>query len=420
MGGDALTPPRTRILSVIDTLGMGGGEHRLLSFARTVDRDRFQHRIVTIQQADPSREAFWAMRQQYVEAGVGVSSLGDVPSPRRMRLCGAGHLVHAARRLRHRIDLLRGTMREWRADVVDAHLASAATVGVLAGAVTRTPAVMTLYSTGPLVPAPFWGLLGRVVMGLASAVVTDSEARRRDIRRWMRPARPRVLVIPNGIARPAPTRGSDEIRAMIGIPRDPRIRVIAQVASIAKHKGHLVLIEAARAVLARRPEAVFVFVGYPAQGDPGYRDVVERAVRAHGLAERIRFLSYPGPIGDVWQVVDVQVHASTFDSLPNALIEGMSLAKPIVATRVGGVAEMLEDGRSALLVPPHDARALADALGRVLDDPALAIRLGAAAHDRYRQGYHAQVMTRALEDVFAEVASRRRRHPEWSFQPQRG
>lgn len=410
---------RLRILSVIDTFAMGGDEHRLLSFGKSVDRDRFDHRVVTIQQADASRAAFWAMQQQYVAAGVGVSSLGERPPAGATPSRGVRHLVDATRRLRRRVAMLSALVREWRADVVDAHLESAGLAAVLAGALTRTPTLVTLYSPIPLTPPPFWWLMGRVVMGMASAVVTDSEARRRDIRQWMRPLRPRVLLIPNGIAPPAAGRPRDEIRALLGIPPDPRIRVIGQIAAFAKHKGQMVLVEAARAVLARAPEAVFVLVGYP-QADPGYRDAVERLVRAHGLADRIRFMSYPGPIGDVWQAIDVQVHASTYDSLPNALIEGMSLGKPIVATTVGGVPEMLEDGHSALLVPPHDARALAEALGRVLDDAALATRLGAAAHRRYLAGYHAGVMTGALETVFADLAWKRRRHARWSLQTQSG
>src|SRR5207247_1935638 len=100
-----------------------------------------------------------------------------------------------------------------------------------------------------------------------------------------------------------------------------------------------------------------------------------------------------------------------YDSLPNALIEGMSLAKPIVATTVGGIPDMLEHMHSAVLVPPGDGRALAKALLRLLEDADLAARLGDAAHRQYRQGYQAAVMTRALQECFSDLVARSRRRP---------
>jgi glycosyltransferase involved in cell wall biosynthesis len=402
---------RVRVLSIIDDLGFGGDENRLLSFATTIDRERFEHRVVTVQPPDSSRSESWAMHQHYNAAGVRPSSLRGVPGPPVTAARNALHVVGAARRLLHKVNDLRRVLREWRADVIDAHLEPAALVSVLAGAASRTATAVTLYSPVPLTPSPLWPVVGHLVMGMASVIVTDSQARRQDITRWMRrPQRP-VLVVPNGIAPPQAARPADEIRAELGIPRDPGIRVIGQVAGLAKHKGHVDLLEAARRVLALAPSTMFLLVGFP-KGDVTYRQRLERTIREQGLGDRIRIVSYPGPIGDVWKVIDIQVHASTYDSLPNALIEGMALAKPIVATTVGGVPDMLKHLESALLVPPHDPGAIASALLRLVRDPALAARLGAAAHRRYRAGYQPAVMTRALEGCFAELATRRGRRLE--------
>jgi len=399
---------RVRVLSIIDDLGFGGDENRLLSFATTIDRERFEHRVVTIQPPHASRSESWAMHRHYVAAGVRPSSLGGVTGPPATAARNTLHIVGAARRLLHKVNELRRVLREWRADVIDAHLEPAALVSVLAGAASRTPTAVTIYSPVPLTPPPLWPVVGHLVMGMASVIVTDSQARRQDITRWMRrPQRP-VLVVPNGIAPPQTARPPDEIRAELGIPRDPGIRVIGQVAGLAKHKGHMDLLEAARLVLALAPSTMFLLVGFP-KGDVTYRQRLEQTIRELGLADRIRLVSYPGPIGDVWKVIDIQVHASTYDSLPNALIEGMALAKPIVATTVGGVPDMLKHLESALLVPPHDPGAIASALLSLVGDPALAARLGAAAHRRYRAGYQPAVMTRALEGCFARLATRRQR-----------
>src|SRR5207244_5654075 len=121
------------------------------------------------------------------------------------------------------------------------------------------------------------------------------------------------------------------------------------------------------------------------------------------LADRVRLVSYPGPIGDVWKAIDIQVHAATYDSLPNALIEGMSLAKPIVATTVGGIPDMLEHMHSAVLVPPVDVRPLAQALLRLLEDANLALRLGSARHRAPCQGSQAAVIRRGLQESFDDL-----------------
>jgi glycosyltransferase involved in cell wall biosynthesis len=171
------------------------------------------------------------------------------------------------------------------------------------------------------------------------------------------------------------------------------------------------VVDAARLVLAVAPSTIFLLVGFPSD-DTTFAEHLRRRIRDHGLADRIRVVSYSGPIGDVWKIIDIQVHTSAYDSLPNAVIEGMALAKPIVATAVGGGPEMLTHLESALLVPPHDTGALATALMRILGDPALGARLGAAAHRRYRARYQPTVMARALERCFAELATppRRRTH----------
>jgi L-malate glycosyltransferase len=401
---------RVRVLSVIDDLGFGGDENRLLSLATTIDHTRFEHRVVTIQRPDPSRAESLAMHAHYRAAGLELSSLEEIarlpgrPAQGRLRLVGAG------RRLLHKALALGRVAREWAADVIDVHLEPAALVGVPAGVLTRTPTVVTVYSPVPLTPPPLWSVAGRLALGSASVIVTDSDARRRDIAWWMRPRRPLIGVIPNGMSPPRPTRSAQEIRAELGIPSDPAIRVIGQVAALAKHKGHMDLLQAARLVLARAPSTVFLLVGF-SKGDAAYGEQLKRSIAEAGLANTIKLVGYPGPIGDVWSVIDIQVHASTYDSLPNALIEGMSLGKPIVATTVGGVPDMLTHRQSALLVPPHDPTALANALVELLADRGLAERLGAVARERHRQGYQPATMTRALERCFAELASARHRAP---------
>ncbi len=106
----------------------------------------------------------------------------------------------------------------------------------------------------------------------------------------------------------------------------------------------------------------------------------------------------------MWKVIDIHTHPTQLDSLPQAIMEAMSLGLPSVVTPTGGIPTMVDHDRTGLIVPLRDPIALADALLRLLREPETAARLGRAAQDRYRQRYTTATMTSALENVFAGLA----------------
>jgi hypothetical protein len=128
---------RKRILSVIGDLGFGGGENRLLALARNIDRNRFEHILMTINQADPDREETCAMRRHYAEAGVELKDLGEGPSSGT-----TPRVRHKAARLMRRVRKLCDVIKQLDIDVVDAHLEPAALVGVMAAAITGRRSAM--------------------------------------------------------------------------------------------------------------------------------------------------------------------------------------------------------------------------------------------------------------------------------------
>jgi glycosyltransferase involved in cell wall biosynthesis len=213
-------------------------------------------------------------------------------------------------------------------------------------------------------------------------------------------------VIPNGIPPPSSNRSLHELRALVEIPNDPQIRVVGQVSRLTPFKGHMQLLEAARLVLNERSDVYFLIVGFVR--DVAYRRLLlERAAELR-IADRVRMISYAGNIGDMWKLIDIYAHASLFDSLPNAIIESMSLAKPSVVTAVGGVPSLVQNGRTGLVVAPNDPGALGKALLCVLENAEFAKRLGDAAYLRYLEGYTPERMTTQLEQLFLDLVSRRR------------
>jgi len=398
---------RARILSLVEDLGFGGDEARLLAFAQSIDRARFTHIVATIRGPHPEdARDVRTMHRHFRDAGVTVLPLtrhraersADVRTPlgiARAVVVGA-QAGWALRRL----------IREESVDLIDAHLNGASVVATLVGWATGTPVVVTLYHASPTARyARLTSLAIRFALARARAIVTDSRARRDEIRELMRRPTTRIAVIPNGVFPCSTNRGRFEMRRALGLPEDPDVRVIGQVGRLVPFKGHLVLLRAARAVVDAEPRTCFVFVGYERRGD-AYRRRLESEIAELRLDDHVRVISYPGPIADVWKAIDIHVHASLFDSLPNAIIESMSVGKPAVVTSVGGIPEMAEHQRTALVVPPGDAPALVEALLRLLREPRAAERLGAAARERYTQRYRPDVMTAQLERLFVEVLAR--------------
>ena len=195
-----------------------------------------------------------------------------------------------------------------------------------------------------------------------------------------------VDVIPYGVDpqafQPDPAAGA-AVRAELGLPPDTPL--IVTFSRLVYKKGLTYLLEALPRILERQPRAVLAIAGY---GD--LRAELERradelgvasSVRFPGQIERQRAASYIGA-ADVYAVPSIRDQKGNVDGLPNALLEGMAAARPIVASRVAGIPDVIVDGVHGLLVPERDPGALAGAVARLLGDRDLARRLGAAARRR--------------------------------------
>jgi glycosyltransferase involved in cell wall biosynthesis len=391
---------RTKVLSLTSKLYFGGHEHRLLSLAQHIDRGRFEHCVATLTRDPEDARDQGAMRPQFAAAGIPVEDLG---MPQETVGKGGGAAVcRSAFGVGRGISRLAAYLRRRKIEVVEAHHTTAMFVSVLAAKLAGVRSIVTAYHTRSWERA-WMQWPGKLTLRWADAVVTDSRARGDEIAAWSGLPPSKITVIPNGIEPPGAARPSPEVRAALGLPADPSIKVIGQVSGMVPSKGHDVLLEAAARILRRNPRVAFLFVGY-ARGHEEYVRQLRQRVEQLGLAGRVCIGGYPGPIGDVWNVIDLHVHASRFDSLPNAIIEGMSLGKPAVVTSVGGIPEVVTHGETGLIVPPGDIDGLEGAILRLLDSPAEAARLGAGARRRYEERLRPERMTADMEQLFARLA----------------
>lgn len=133
-------------------------------------------------------------------------------------------------------------------------------------------------------------------------------------------------------------------------------------------------------------------------------DELRRSAEALGVADAVQFLGHIEDPDRLLTSASVFVLPSWAESLPYALLEAMALGMPIVATKVGGIAEAISDQHSGLLVPPRNPTALSEAIGRLLGDPHLASALGAAAHQRAYERFNLQEMLDCLAAIYREAA----------------
>lgn len=179
--------------------------------------------------------------------------------------------------------------------------------------------------------------------------------------------------------------------------------LIGMVGNLDWRKNPLLLVEAAALVRREVPGVRVVLVG--AFADPRYEARVRDRIRALGLHEAVSvtgFLSNPFPL---MRRLDVLVHPAVRDPFPLALLEGMALARPIVATAVGGIPEMLVDRESGRLVPEGDAAALAAAIVETLRDPAAGARLGAGAYARLTTHFTLEGFAARMFGVFDQAVA---------------
>jgi glycosyltransferase involved in cell wall biosynthesis len=392
---------KIHILSVIDDLHFGGDEYRLRAFAKSLDKRHFDHTVLTLMKEDRAiGEKYGSMLDQYRQWGIRLMDMGQpaVGTGKRREKTITRRLFSAW----EKIYKLASLIRKEKVDVLDVHLSPANPVCAVAALHLGIPFVVTLYQVNTMQSSKLW-LAGQFNLGNAALLITDSQSQALVVSHWLIRRRP-IRVIPNGTSPPQPVRTRESMFKLFNIPERP-ITIIGQVSSLVSYKGHLILLDAAKRVLDRRPDCFFLMVGYE-RGDEGYRESLLRRAAYLGIADRVRIDGYPGPIGDVWNIIDIHVHASELDSLPNALIEAMSLGKPSVITSVGGVPEVVKHGVNGVLVAPNDAEQLAKGLLLLMSDSILRAAIVHGAQSTYAEHFCPQMMARKLENAFRDIVAR--------------
>ncbi len=236
----------------------------------------------------------------------------------------------------------------------------------------------------------------RMLLRQADRLVTVSDALRNELIALRPQVAGRTLTIPNGVDTSADAVEQATARAALELPAEAL--VVGMVARLAPAKGIAEFIQCCKLVSEQWPAARFVLAG----GGPLWEEAQARREEL-GLGDRLQLLGEVESAREVMGAVDVLVVASTSEGSSVVAMEAMAYGKPVVATRVGGLPEVVSDGETGIVVEPGDPRGLAEGIGRLLHDPDLGRQMGMRGRQRARQCYDTRQMLARVKDVYADL-----------------
>ncbi|MCL5270593.1 MAG: glycosyltransferase [bacterium] len=364
-----------RVLQLTSTSLMGGAEQMVLHLLRAADPVRVRFEVLSLLgPGDLTRRA--------AEAGVPAVHWNLAGMGRPWRWPG---LWRRMRRF-----LIRG-----RFDAVHCYglRADLAVRWVAAG--LGVPVLSSISSPDPWRRAPHVWLDRLTADGVTAWVAVCEAARQTRLRRERFPA-DRIHVVLNGLPDQAPPTVEARRAARARWRLAPDAPVLAVVGNLRPAKGYPDLIEALAGLRTRVPGLICL-----AAGRDDSAGALPALARARGLESALKFIGFnEDPSRELLPAADLLVMPSHWEGCPVALLEAMRAGLPSVATRVGGIPELITDGREGLLVPPHAPGALTEALAALLVDPARRAAMGAAARARFLATFTADRMAAELTALY--------------------
>lgn len=372
-----VVPPDARVLlHIVDSGGLYGIERVLLNLLPALQRHGHQVALLCMSAAGSSGAE---VGDAATKLGVPVSCVGYAG---RFSATGALRLYR--------------TIASYQPRIVHLHGYKAT---ILAGAVSLVraiPAVATYHGeAGKALDLPrlatYSAVETRLLRRLRGVVAVSEPVREELLRRKVK--RERVVIIHNGIRDWTRQAGT-----AIDIAPSRFAPTLLMVGRLIREKNTALALDLLARVRERYPTA-----GLVVAGDGPLRSSLEEKARTLGIAEWVQFLGFVEDVRGLLSRCDCFLLPSSTEGMPNALLEAMAAAAPIVATQVGGIPAAITDGVEGLLVPPGDTERLSAAVSRVLDDPRLRRALGAAARARFEREFTDDHMADAYS-AFYEIA----------------
>jgi glycosyltransferase involved in cell wall biosynthesis len=371
---------RYNVFYITSTSDIGGAETMLLRFLQSADRRRFNFFVCSL-----SGSGLLTAR----------CSALDVPAWN----LNLTKVFHA-----HRLARLYSLLRRNAIDLVQTFGLRADTIGRPLARLARVPVVISSIRSPDPWRKSYHVLLDRLTAPLVDLFIANSEAGRQSrIERERFPAE-KIITIHNGIEplRSGLSVDRTAVLARFGIPvnASPLVGVIANIRSM---KGHSEVIAATAELLGEYPRMKVLFAGRDSLGGR-----MQAAAMQRGVADSVVFLNYQENVGEVYSILDVFLLPSHWEGCPSSVLEAMAYGLPIVATDVGGIPEIIEHGKTGLLIPPRQPEAIVEALSYLFAHPDVRKELGAAGRKVLEEKFSLQRMTEAISRCYLDLLSRKK------------
>jgi len=366
------------VLAVVDQLSLGGAEMLLCQFAAAAPTAGIRLRVANL------------------------TGGGEVPAETRLREAGVEpvSLEMRGRPRIHHLQAMRRHIRAVQPDIVHTHLGTSDLIGGVAARSLGVPTVSTIHA---IMQQPT-GAAGakNAVFALsqrwcAARVIVVSDSARRAYLNQRKGMEGRVVRIYNGIDLETVPRSGAAVRRELGIRSDDLL--VGMVSALRPEKGHDIAIEVIAKLRTRFPHLRLLIVGQGPRAS-------ELARLAAPLGDSVVFAGYRPDVSAVFDALDVCIHPSRLDAFPTTLIEALAGSVPVLATAVGGIPEIIDEGRTGVLVAaPPSPNEFAHELGLLLADPMRRSALAVAGRHAYLQRFTARPWvqsTRALYDAILE------------------
>ena len=385
--------PRISVARIFSRLNIGGPSVHVILVSATLDPSRFQSTLI-VGHEGPTEGNMFELAARY---GV-----------RPVRIPSLGREISVWNDLWTTMVLWRW-MRKARPHVVHTHTSKAGFSGRLAARLAGVPVIVHTFHGhvfdgyfGPVLTRMFI-LLERLLGRLSDAIITIS-GRLKDelVRRKIAPA-DKICVIELGLDLDAflAVKGrSGVLRAQIGIDSEtPLVGIVGRLVPI---KDHRTFLQAAARVREKHPRVRFAIIG-----DGELRSALQAFAAEAGIEAQVYFAGWQKDLAPIYADLDLVVISSRNEGTPVSIIEGFASGRPAVATRVGGIPDLVQEGKNGLLVPPGDPVALAQGIIRIIEDPEMARLFGGRGREEIRARYGVQRLASDLGRLYCDLLARK-------------
>lgn len=380
---------RIKIVFLLGTLDIGGTERQFIELIRRIDRERFELRVLAFLCHGKLRTEIEAAEIPFT--CLGFSGLQGKYHP--------GSYLQIYRLIR---DIVRYLKQE-RPLIMQSYLFWTNIYGSIAAKLAGVPVIVT--GRRAIMEARYTRFPGQWLQHLsnkcATAILANSQTVKAECLQLDRAVTDeKIHVIHNGISLENYAKPGNPAAKKQELHLAAESFVIGMIANLHPRKRHEDLLRAAPLVLQRYPQTILFFVGR----DVGVRASLEALAETLGIRASVKFIGERSDIPELLAIIDILVSTSEVEGLSNVVLEAMAAGKPVIATYIGGKESVLHE-QTGLLLAPRQPERLAEAILRLLENPALREQFGRAGRERVATYFRVETMVQQTEIFYQELVS---------------